>query len=346
MCCVRACRGKGGFTLVELLVVIAIIAVLIGLLLPAVQKVRDAGARAQCQNNLKQILLATHNCNDTLDAMPPILGPFPSLTSNGYDPNSGTHQGVGGVLIYLLPFLEQDNLYQQCIPSDANGLAWANNSIAYSIPVKTYICPSDPSITGKSTCPQNPGGPPFAAATTYAANGLVFDSCTYTPSNPPVATIGNAAALQLGTDNPTAGFPIFYPRLPATIPDGLSNTAFYTEKYTFCANGNPVFDGNGQCFALNCGGNNWSDPLLDWFAPVYNVLTPALDGNITPALAYFQIQPNYKTTCDPTRPSSPHSVIQVGLGDGSVRNASNTMSPLTWFLANVPNDGLALGSDW
>jgi prepilin-type N-terminal cleavage/methylation domain-containing protein len=348
---VRPSRGKRGFTLVELLVVIAIIAILIGLLLPAVQKVREAAARSQCQNNLKQIILATHNCNDTYHQLPPILGPYPGALSNGYNPNVAGHQGVGGVPIYLLPFLEQDTLYQQCIPSDGNGLAWSGNNPlnAYSIPVKTFICPSDPSGTS-NTCPQNPGGPPFAAATSYAANGLVFDSCIYTPAVgnlPAQAVIGNAKALQLGSDNATLGFPVFYARMPATIPDGLSNTAFWTEKFAFCASANAVFDGNGQCFALNCGGNNWSDPLLDWFAPVYNVLTPNLDGVITPALAYFQIQPNFRTNCDPTRPSTAHTgAIQVGVGDGSVRAASSTMSQMTWFLANVPNDGVAVQIDW
>src|SRR5215471_18286987 len=108
-----------GFTLIELLVVIAIIAILIGLLLPAVQKVREAAARMSCSNNIKQISLAVHNFENTFSKVPPIGSWGPTFRNNGYPPatNGGSVTAADGAtgswLVHLLPFVEQGNLFNQ-----------------------------------------------------------------------------------------------------------------------------------------------------------------------------------------------------------------------------------------
>src|SRR5438067_6597607 len=108
-------RGRTGFTLIELLVVIAIIAILIGLLLPAVQKVREAAARTQCSNNLKQIGLACHNYESAYGKLPAgYIGP-----QNATAPTGGDALGHGSYvncMIPLLPYLEQDALYRMIQP--------------------------------------------------------------------------------------------------------------------------------------------------------------------------------------------------------------------------------------
>ncbi len=122
-------RSRRGFTLIELLVVIAIIGVLIGLLLPAVQKVRDAAARIQCQNNLKQIGLACHNYHDSQQALPP------GYYATAAYPDTYPGWGWGA---FLLPYLEQDTLYRQI---DFNSSVAA--SAAARAKVTMYLCPAD-----------------------------------------------------------------------------------------------------------------------------------------------------------------------------------------------------------
>ncbi|CAN5370110.1 hypothetical protein BH10PLA2_BH10PLA2_34750 [soil metagenome] len=139
-------RKRVGFTLIELLVVIAIIAVLVGLLLPAVQKVREAASRMSCQNNLKQIGLAAMNYESSYNKLPPgYLGPLQNETQTGSNP---TAVQFTSVLASLLPYIEQNNVYNGIlVKMDVNTLDqnWWNEPSTWTVAhtrIKTYLCPS------------------------------------------------------------------------------------------------------------------------------------------------------------------------------------------------------------
>jgi len=193
-------RIRSAFTLIELLVVIAIIAILIGLLLPAVQKVREAAARMQCTNNLKQLGLGTIHCADTNDGkIPPSVGLYPSQ-----QPAAGNMNGSN--LLAILPYIEQDNLYRSTSSTgdDRNNFLqcyslWTNLADKN---VKTYICPSD------YTHPQDAW-----ARSSYGSNGQLFRAG--------YGAWGNKVK-----------------RYPVDLSlDGTSNTILFTEKLAICNTG-------------------------------------------------------------------------------------------------------------
>jgi prepilin-type N-terminal cleavage/methylation domain-containing protein len=303
-------KPRPGFTLIELLVVIAIIAILIGLLVPAVQKVREAAARIQCGNNLKQLGIATHNCNDTNTMLPPLFGRFPQKAGN-----KETLQ------FWLLPYIEQDNLFK----SAYTGTTYSPDTLpagdeAASHVVKTYICPADPSISasGTTTIGQPTGTLPsgkIPAATSYGANGLVF------------GVVGNSGLADAAGGE---GFA----RIPATFQDGTSNTIIFAEKYGYCAVSN-----------ANNTGSLWyrNNTFSSTWGPYFNVRMQSGGSNIA-----FQLKPSpVATNCEYRLPSSPHSGgIMVGMGDGSIRLVSSGVSQNTWWSACTPAGGETLGSDW
>ena len=188
------------FTLIELLVAVAIIAILIGLLLPAVQKVREAAARIKCQNNLKQLGLASHAAHDTDGSLPPGLGYWSGQSAYG------TYH------FHLLPFIEQAPLYQQ---SQHAGTYFAGNNQVFAQRVKVYECPADPSV------------PADGRARDAVGNG--WGVASYVVNVQVVCKVNSTGSLD-GTEN--------HARIPQSFPDGASNTLLLTEKYAQCFNDN------------------------------------------------------------------------------------------------------------
>jgi prepilin-type N-terminal cleavage/methylation domain-containing protein len=304
-----------GFTLIELLVVIAIIAILIGLLLPAVQKVREAANRTQCQNNLKQFSIATQNCAGTYQGqLPPLIGFYPGAYNTTL---SGTKL-FGPPHIFLLPFMEQQNIYNQMmgwIPT--YGIAAASQyEKKFKLGIKEFFCPSDPSVQYQTN----------GAYTSYAVNGLVFGISNMSMNS---ATYPPTVVFKLG--NGMAGGA----RFPASIEqDGTSNTLLWTEKL-------------GKCNGTTTGGKGrtrWSTSSLIYKS---RPSLPAVGVYLTSPNSYFQIGANQNTCATSLDASTGHTgVIMAGMGDGRVKMISQGTSAISYNLALIPNDGYPMPSDW
>ncbi|HEY2787243.1 MAG TPA: DUF1559 domain-containing protein [Fimbriiglobus sp.] len=238
-------RRRGGFTLIELLVVIAIIAVLIGLLLPAVQKVREAAARMSCSNNLKQLGLALHNYENTNNRLPSWGFDFPS-NPNPANPYGNQTQGFTA-LVLIAPYIEQGNLtnlvnlnFSILDPTNLPAPAPLAHNIAGSTPVKVFVCPSTPSgmdlANYDSIMGTYPGFPAtghrYSRTDYWPMRGfdptLVTNTarCGGNPLNSPTTGSDYTGAL-----SPTNGTPVGSNKgNPITsISDGTSNTMFFTE---------------------------------------------------------------------------------------------------------------------
>jgi prepilin-type N-terminal cleavage/methylation domain-containing protein/prepilin-type processing-associated H-X9-DG protein len=207
-------RRRRGFTLIELLVVIAIIAILIGLLLPAVQKVREAAARTQCQNNLKQMGLALHNYADANNSKFPTGG---EGTDFANAPKGPSIFDIHSTFTMMLPYIEQDNIYKQinlnAYYNDVNNQP--NGGAAFRNAIKIYICPS------------NGWAQPGNGVDSQGYGRTDYGATVYTDIDP-VTGLRNKATRASGALAAQAGLPMAGTSIVG-ITDGTSNTIAIAE---------------------------------------------------------------------------------------------------------------------
>jgi prepilin-type N-terminal cleavage/methylation domain-containing protein/prepilin-type processing-associated H-X9-DG protein len=216
---------KAGFTLIELLVVIAIIAVLVGLLLPAVQKVREAAARMQCSNNLKQLGLALHSYHDTNQAFPQAYKKLPTSDPTA-PPGTGTYGA--GAFVLILPYIEQGNLYRGIDVSRAalSSINMPPNNPAYSTPIKTFLCPSSPGSPTVGYSAELANSFSNFGIAVAPAPGLIFGRTDYAPDAGMSADI---AGISINAGASIICQPPDGPVRITDISDGTSNTMMVVE---------------------------------------------------------------------------------------------------------------------
>ncbi len=320
---------RAGFTLIELLVVIAIIAVLMALLLPAIQKVREAANRMRCQSNLRQLVTAVHNFETSNHTMPSYFGVYPAVNQRT-DAARNRRSVFGSWFAHLLPYIEQQALYNQI---SENILAAGTNvdvcadgytncqyvteqqNGGHSVQVCRRSCRGGHRANGiwqpsfrlthhpAVTCPSDPTKvvPPTSwGSTNYLANWWAFGTGQGGTYTPPVRLLD--------------------------LKDGATNTILFGEGYAIC-------DGTLRI------------ALYSWYYHNFG-----LDQLQRPNTLRFQVQPctsrGNDACCDKWKIQTPHTVMSVAMADGSIRSINRSVSQDTWDRLMRPRDGLPVASDW
>lgn len=313
-------RRRIAFTLIELLVVIAIIAVLIGLLLPAIQKVREAASRMKCGNNLKQLALGMHNYESSFKLFPPIQ--LPIAPTRGW-------------AVPLLPFIEQDSVYKSYnLTKD-----WFDplNQFAVNVRVEIHICPSTPNFGDRKAGPIGDATFPPTSLTAQMGDYFAIRSAVDDDFTPPEA------------EGAFGGANVFNSGLPSAlmeITDGLSNTMMFYESA-----GWPLFfQGRTQspCSASAAFGglNNCTRNWFNAWAGFHNnrIYTWTFDGKIrggkgAPCIINCTNDVGYGIY------SFHPGGAMIGMCDGSVRFLSESTSKATVRALVTRNSGEVIGSD-
>jgi prepilin-type N-terminal cleavage/methylation domain-containing protein len=298
--------SPAGYTLIELLIVVGIIGIMIGLLMPAVQRLRDSAQRTQCSNNLRQLGIAVQTSNDIQGTLPPLEGAFQQADA-------------GSLLFHLLPFLEQKNLYSatsvgdppRCNPENGADLGLGKNTS-----VKVFLCPSDASYRSRA----HEGNWVATSDGGYAGNFQVF---------------GRPGSAGSFTNGDWAGDA----RIPLSFPDGTANTIIFADKYANCEGADPAG-------ILHDGGNRWAGHGGDTWSPAFAVPNLGSNSTGLGSYFQSRPDPYVGGCDPTRASSGHTEGITVGLADGSARLISKNISAATWWAVCTPAGGEVLDSDW